>query len=398
MIYSKWLIKMLLILVVILSSILGANYLIDPYGIYHHNIFDFKKITQSEKMRFIKPLVVEEIQPKSIILGTSRAEHGFNPQHPYFVKPSYNFALTSASMYEATTNLKFTIKQGSLEQVLLVLDYRMFNDKNQKQLQEFESYFDGSKGRYHYLYSLDTFKDTLHTIFNTYKPFFMYHPEGHIVHEYEIAKIRKTAWQLENMNRYEKSYYKLLKPNYLYKDTKRSSFKDFDEFIHLCYQNSIKLEIIFGPSHIRQWEALAYYLGENTFAKWKRDVLFRVEKIAKEHYLPPYPITDFSIYHPLTSEKMPHRGKIMNYYYDASHYNQKLGTIVLDTLNNNAKYQRFGIKITPENINRHLKHQADIKEQFINVKCYQEEIFGTTLIKKSIKNSTLKSPIKETEQ
>ncbi len=375
--YSKWLIKMFLMLLGTLLFVLIANYTIDPYGIYNTHLFDFKKITQSEKMRFIKPLMVEEIKPKSIILGTSRAEHGFNPNHPYFKKPSYNFALTSASMYEATTNLKFAIKQGSLEQVLLVLDYRMFNDKNQKQLQEFESYFDGSKGRYHYLYSLDTFKDTLRTIFNTYKPFFMYHPEGHIVHEYEIAKIKKRGWQLENMNHYEKNYYKLLKPNYLYKDTQRSSFKDFDEFIHLCYQNSIKLEIIFGPSHIRQWEALAYYLGENTFAKWKRDVLFRVEKIAKEHYLPPYPITDFSIYHLLTSEQMPNRGEIMNYYYDASHYNQKLGTIVLDTLNNNAIYKGFGVKIDSQNIEQHLAHQSEIKKNFINVKCYKEEIFGT---------------------
>jgi hypothetical protein len=378
--YSKWLINMFLMLLATLSLVLITNYIIDPYGIYNTHLFNFKKITQSEKMRFIKPLVVEAIKPKSIILGTSRAEHGFNPNHPYFLKPSYNFALTSASMYEMTTNLKFAIKQGSLEQVLLVLDYRMFNDKNQKQLEEFESYFDGSRGRYHYLYSLDTFKDTLRTIFKNYKPFFMYHPKGHIVHEYEISKIKKAKWQLENMNRYEKSYYKLLKPNYIYKDTKRNSFKDFDDFIHLCYQNNINLEIIFGPSHIRQWEALAYYLGENTFAKWKRDVLFSIEKIAKEHYLPPYPITDFSIYHTLTSEKMPDRGAIMKYYYDASHYNQKLGTIVLDTLNNNAQYKEFGIKINAQNIEKHLAHQSTIKKNFINVKCYQEEIFGSKIL------------------
>lgn len=375
--YTKWLIKMFLILISLISLIFAVNYFVDPYGIYNNNVFNFKKITQSEKMRFIKPLVVEQIKPKSIILGTSRAEHGFDPQHPYFLKPSYNFGLTSASMYEVTTNLKFAIKQGALKEVLLVLDYRMFNDKNQKQLDEFESYFDGSKGRYHYLYSLDTFKDSLQTIFKTYKPFFMYHPQGHIMHEYEIAKIKKTAGQLDNMNKYEKNYYKLLKPNYIYKDSKKSSFKDFDELLHLCHKNHIKLEIIFGSSHIRQWEALSYYLGDDTFSKWKKDVVYRVEKISRELHQKPYKIIDFSIYHELTSEKMPNRNQIMKYYYDASHYNQKLGSIILDTLNNNAQYIGFGIEINSKNIDQHLKHQKSIKEDFINVKCYREEVFST---------------------
>lgn len=375
--YTKWLIKMFLILISLISLIFAVNYFVDPYGIYNNKVFNFKKITQSEKMRFIKPLVVEQIKPKSIILGTSRAEHGFDPQHPYFLKPSYNFGLTSASMYEVTTNLKFAIKQGALKEVLLVLDYRMFNDKNQKQLDEFESYFDGSKGRYHYLYSLDTFKDSLQTIFKTYKPYSMYHPQGHIMHEYEIAKIKKTAGQLDNMNKYEKNYYKLLKPNYIYKDSKKSSFKDFDELLYLCHRNHIKLEIIFGSSHIRQWEALSYYLGDDTFSKWKKDVVYRVEKISRELHQKPYKIIDFSIYHELTSEKMPNRNQIMKYYYDASHYNQKLGSIILDTLNNNTQYIGFGIEINSKNIDQHLKHQKSIKEDFINVKCYREEVFST---------------------
>lgn len=375
--YTKWLIKMFLILISLISLIFAVNYFVDPYGIYNNKVFNFKKITQSEKMRFIKPLVVEQIKPKSIILGTSRAEHGFDPQHPYFLKPSYNFGLTSASMYEVTTNLKFAIKQGALKEVLLVLDYRMFNDKNQKQIDEFESYFDGSKGRYHYLYSLDTFKDSLQTIFKTYKPYSMYHPQGHIMHEYEIAKIKKRGGQLDNMNKYEKNYYKLLKPNYIYKDSKKSSFKDFDELLYLCHKNHIKLEIIFGSSHIRQWEALSYYLGDDTFSKWKKDVVYRVEKISRELHQKPYKIIDFSIYHELTSEKMPNRNQIMKYYYDASHYNQKLGSIILDTLNNNTQYIGFGIEINSKNIDQHLKHQKSIKEDFINVKCYREEVFST---------------------
>ncbi len=375
----QWLIKTSIILAILIFVVLGVNYIIDPYGIYYKyedDIFQFKKITQSEKMRFIKPIIIENIRPKSIVLGTSRAEHGYNPEHEYFQKPSYNLGLTSASMYETTINLKHAIKQGNLKQVLLVLDYRMFNDKNQIQLQDFQYYFDGSRGKYSYLYSLDTFKDSLRTIFKTYKPFFLYHFNGRIIHEYEMSKLLKLKSQLLAMNGYEKNYYKLLKKEYIYKDTKKGSFEDFDELLKLCHQNNIKLEIIFGPSHIRQWEALAYYLGDDTFSNWKRDVVVRVEKIAKEFNKNPYKIIDFSIYHSLTSEKMPsNKNETMLHYYDASHYNQKLGNIVLNSLADKSEFKDFGIEISTQNIEQHLNYQQKIKDKFINVECYREEVF-----------------------
>jgi len=374
---TQWLKKTSIILLLILLTILLVNYIIDPYGIYNSNFFKFQKITQSEKMRFIKPLIVQNIKPKSIVLGTSRAEHGYSTDHKYFKKPTYNFGLTSASMYEATSNLKYAIKQGRLEQVLLVLDYRMFNDKNQKQVKDFEHYFDGSRGKYYYLYSLDTFKDTLRTIFKTYKPFFLYHKNGSIVHEFEMKKLKKLGSQLLSMSGYERNYYKLLKKEYIYKDTKKSSFKDFEELLELCYKNDIELDIIFGPSHIRQWEALAYYLGEETFSNWKRDIVKEVEKVAKKLHKKPYKIIDFAIYHKLTSEKMPSdKNQTMQYYYDSSHYNQKLGNLVLNSLIDKNRIKGFGVEISSKNIEQHLKHQKDIKKEFIDVSCYREEVFN----------------------
>ncbi len=373
----KWLIKTLLLFLIIIFTILGINLDVDPYGIYGFNLFKFQKITQSGKMRFIKPLIVKELKPKSIVIGTSRAEHGYSTEHEYFKRPSYNFGLTSASMYEATTCFRYAIKQGNLEQTLLVLDYRMFNDKNQKQVEEFEHYFDDSRGKYYYLYSLDTFKDSLRTIFKSYKPFFLYKKDGSIEHKYEIEKLKKLKSQLVAMNGYEKNYYRLLNKEYIYKDTKRESFRDFDELIRLAYLHHIKLEIIFGPSHIRQWEALAYYLGDDTFSKWKRDVVFHVEKIAKELKKEPFKIVDFSIYHPLTAEKVSDtKGKFMQYYDDSSHYNQKMGDIVLDSLLHKGKFKNFGIPLNSNNIEQHLQHQEEIKEQFINAKAYRDMVFN----------------------
>ncbi len=37
---------------------------------------------------------------------------------------------------------------------------------------------------------------------------------------------------------------------------KKSSFDDFRDILKVCYENNIKLDIVFGPSHIRQWKLL----------------------------------------------------------------------------------------------------------------------------------------------
>ena len=117
--------------------------------------------------------------------------------------------------------------------------------------------------------------------------------------------IDKQGGHLKVMNKDEESYYKKSDFKYnsnIYQDTKKSSFDDFRKILELCYQNNIKLDIVFGPSHIRQWEAYDYYQDIETWYKWKKDVVLFVEKIADEQEKTPYRIMDFSVYHELTAE------------------------------------------------------------------------------------------------
>ncbi len=77
----------------------GVNYIVDPYGIYKTNIFQ-NKPEQDKNIRLAKVVKVEELKPVSISLGTSRTEYGYDPNHEYFSKPSYNLAVSAASLYE----------------------------------------------------------------------------------------------------------------------------------------------------------------------------------------------------------------------------------------------------------------------------------------------------------
>ncbi|WP_181403915.1 hypothetical protein [Aliarcobacter cryaerophilus] len=326
-------------------------------------------------MRLVKAINVEEIKPYSIVLGTSRAEMAIDPEHEYFIKPSYNLANAGSTMYETKYYLKEAILQGKLKKVLLVADWRMFNDVNMKQVADFETYFE-NRNIYKYLLNYKVFEDSLFTIKNQNK-LSLHKSNGQMTDRYVNDVLLAHGGQYKTMLAEEKNYYKNFTNNNSYKDTKKDSFEDFKEILQMCYRNNIKLDIIFGPSHIRQWEAFDYYHGYETFLKWKKDIVLFVEKIGLEENKIPFNILDFSVYHRLTAENVPKElEQRMEFHFEGSHYTNKLGLIVLDRLSNNSLYKDFGVYINSSNIDNHLENLRKDRLNFIDIKEYRKEVFG----------------------
>jgi len=376
---KKWIQKILILLFICFSLVLSINYIVDPYGLYKLHIFNIPKIKQADKMRLIKIISVQEIKPTSICLGTSRAESGYDPNHKYFIKPSYNFGISSSSMYEARLNFEWALAQGNLEKVLLVADYIMFNSKKQKEIQDFETYFKhiNSISKYKYLFSIDTLLDSIITMRGNSSPAILYYNNGQRVHNYSQRIVDEKGGHKSLFIKNEYEYFKDYLTNYRYKDTKSSSFEDFEKIIQLCYENNIKLDIIFGPSHIRLWESLNYYLGYEKWLQWKKDVVISVNKISRNYNKQQFRVIDFSIYHFLTNETIPDDKNLkMKYYWESSHYKNKLGLIVLDKLIGKDDFHNFGIELNINNIDVHLKKLSIAREDFINIKLYQKEVWG----------------------
>ena len=354
----------------------GVNYIVDPYGIYKTNIFQ-NKPEQDKNIRLAKVVKVEEFKPVSISLGTSRTEYGYDPNHEYFSKPSYNLAVSAASLYENRLYLEHAIKQGNLKEVILVADWRMFNDPKMRKLDDFENSFN-VENIYKQLFSVDLFISSFKTIINQ-KSKSSYLENGQRDWYFNQENIDKQGGHLKVMNKDEKDYYR--NSNYkfnsnIYQDTQKSSFEDFRKILELCYQNNIKLDIVFGPSHIRQWEAYDYYQDIETWYKWKKDVVLFVEKIADEQEKTPYRIMDFSVYHELTAETVPTNPKEkMKYHWEASHYKKELGDIVLDRLLDISPYKDFGVELNIQNIDNHIQNLREDRVKFIDTEAYRKEVF-----------------------
>ncbi|MGJ0338297.1 hypothetical protein [Aliarcobacter cryaerophilus] len=354
----------------------GANYIVNPYGIYKTNIFP-NKPEQEKNIRLIKVVKVKDIKPVSISLGTSRTEVGYDPNHKYFSKPSYNLAVSATSLYENRLYLEYAVKQGNLKEVLLVADWIMFNTKLMTKSNDFEDSFN-IENIHKLLFSVDVFKSSFNTIINQ-KIKSIYLENGQNDWYFYQEHIDKNGGHLKVMNYDEKSYYinSIYKFNSnIYQDTKKDSFEDFRKILELCYENNIKLDIIFGPSHVRQWEAYDYYQDIETWYKWKKDVVLFVEKIAKEQEKTPYRIMDFSVYHELTAETVPTNPKEkMKYHWEASHYKKELGDIVLDRLLDISPYKDFGVELNIQNIDNHIQNLREDRVKFIDTEAYRKEVF-----------------------
>ena len=366
---KKWLVKFILLSLTLVTFVIGINFVVDPYGIYKTDFFP-KKLNNDNIIRFIKTIKVEEIKPTSISLGNSRAEIGYDPEHKYFLQPSFNLAVSGGTLYESRLFLEHAIRQGNVKQVLLVADWIMFNNV-MKKVSNFESYF--SINSYSYLFSLDMLKYSVKTIKNK-KNLNLYSNNGFL--HTDSSSVPEDG-HLKFTIKGEKNFYQFAGKDNKYMDTKLDSFEDLSKILELCHKNNINLDIIFGPLHIRRLEALDYYQNIENWYNWKKKVVQYNEKIAKNQNKEPFRIMDFAVYHEITSEKFPTNTKEnMKYYFESSHYKKELGDIVLDRLLDISPYKDFGIELNSQNIDSHLQKLQEDRIKFIDTKEYRKEVFG----------------------
>lgn len=354
---TLWFLTASLVLVVAIF-----NYIVDASGLRAHD-----ETTYWSPAPLHTPWRdVQKQKPASIILGTSRAEFGYRANHPYLTQPAYNFATTYSSLHYSLRKLKWAIQQGTVSQVLLIADFGSFNipiGPKDFQLTSIDSLLN--------LLSIQSLQQNISAIQLTQAPT----PTTVQKADAFLSRIMAFGGHKLIMSEDEQSFFLRFNKNSRYLDSDIDPFDDLREILALCYENNIKLDIVFGPSHIRLWEALDIASGIEFFEDWKKEVVQTVYSAAHKRGKAPYRVFDFSVYHPLTAEPVPDaRKQKMTYYLDSSHYSPVLGDIVLDRLNGTSKYDDFGVSLTPDNIEAHLKAEALKRPQFINTQAYKKSL------------------------
>ena len=387
----------------LLLSIVGFNRLIDPFALYNGPIIEglnANKPAFSSHLRLAKAAAIRHQKPSAIVLGTSRGEYGIDPEHPGW-RPSsvYNLALSGANLYEAYRYLQHAQEIQPLQQVVLMLDFFMFNSnslekadfKEERLATDAEGKPQSKRWDDHIavLASLDAITDSIETIARQHQQGgSIYLANGMRESTHNAFNIHKSGGHRKAFLSNEKGYFNDTYNNFSFDSYRRDSWKLYEKLLNFAQQQKIELHIVISPSHARQFETMAAAGVWDSFELWKRQLVTLNESIATEQGKAPFALWDFSGYNHYTTEKVPPLGDTetqMQWYWESSHYKKELGDLVLDQIFNYNHPDRmidkdFGVQLTGKNIETHLQKIRKDRQHWRSL--YPEDVVEIEALKR----------------
>jgi hypothetical protein len=365
------------------ALLVGAfNWLVDPYRLFGAPLtdgFNLRKPVVGKNTRMIKAWEVVKLRPAAIILGTSRAEVGLDPNHPgWRAQPVYNLALPAARIYEAYRYLQHADAQRPLQQVVLALDFSMFNGAvpSQPGFDELRLDLAGeswhSLGRVHdlltMLFSFDGLKSSIETIQRQRDAFVSYLPSGerHPTEKWEeireggghrAAFLRDADYDMRAADGW--ALFSFAYPEQFRYET---TFGPLRDLLRYCRARGIELHATISPLHAHKLLEIRQVGLWGQYDSWKRSLVYMVQEANSGPGDKPITLWDFSGLHAFATEPLPALADAqtrMRWYWEGSHYQRQVGDAMLDKIFgvDSAHIEPpagFGIQLSSGNIESHL--------------------------------------------
>jgi hypothetical protein len=372
----------------------ALNLAVDPYGMHRWldwSGFNRVKPTAQFHTRLAKPYRVLQVHPRTVLLGNSRVEVGLDPQSriwPAELKPVFNLAIPASGIETSLQVLRHVQHTGDLRLAVVGMDFFdfVFDERNiashpdhVPEPGELEQRLlvkgDGSVNSTRRLrvlrdhatttFSLNTLTDSLLTIAAQHRvnqadvTSLGFNP----MHEYRhFVRTDGHHALFQQVDSTYISNYLRLKPA-IYASGTRSSFQleQLRSLIAFCRESGIRLILFMHPSHAHVLENYALAGMWPLFEEWKRAVVRIVEEVASPEGGPPVELWDFSGYGEQASEAVPgpmEKGKPMRWYWEAGHYKQELGDLVLARVLGVDVQQvppEFGVQLNTQNVEAQIE-------------------------------------------
>jgi hypothetical protein len=381
---------LLLVALVALLSCLSIgilNLLVDPFGIYR--VVDLRSVDKPERVshiRLVKAYDLRRIRPSAIVLGTSRCDIGIRMTHTGWdsaAQPRYNLGLDGATTHELYAYLLHAQTLHPLRQVVLGLDASQLSMNPSGWEPDFDEELLDAPGKpwrhvasrvaqLRILFNTEAALASFRTIARQdQKAQDWFGPDGQERGEImfrslgqEFAEDGPGEYFAANDRRLAGFQLDAGPPeNPLRRGAgdqpDLGSLEYVRKIIAFCRASGVDLRIFITPMHAHLIE-IAIALNEwRQFEEGKRALVrMLADDEANRHTgAPPYALWDFTGYSAVTTEPVPPPGSWweMAYYWDSSHFKDRVGDWVLDRLFGVVDLKDplpkdFGTKLTLDNI------------------------------------------------
>ena len=363
--------RKLLVFIVGLFVLAGAvNAFIDPYGFYWSPTiegFNARKTQADERVREVTPFRALDLQPDTLLIGSSRVQLGFAAESEVFgERKVFNLALPGSGL---TENLKYAlwhIRQNPNVRTLIIgVDYRYFlnnygNDPGPWTAQELmdkynkapEAALEKIQRIYPALFSLDTLQDSLSTVLQQGGLYNHITPLGSNTGDYYLATIKAEGkqrffkhQQIGVQQRFEREQYSYSGEHGLFGIGMYKTF--IDELVTRHPQ--ITLYTFINPYHQSYWQVIKQTGHWPDYLQWKRDLAGLADTY------PQFPFYDFSLPSPETLEDPDYaqNHKPMKWFWEPAHYRPAMGDRIIEAMfESEQENADWPIRLTSQTIDR----------------------------------------------
>ncbi|MCX7278442.1 MAG: hypothetical protein NTZ15_14135 [Burkholderiales bacterium] len=382
------------------------NAVVDPYGLIRgvdRAGFNRIKPAAGAHGSMAKAYQVLRVQPGALILGNSRAEVGFDPQHPAWpaaAQPVFNLALPGTDTSTSVQSLQHVLASPGAHPKVVVWGVDFMDFLVDPRTPPSSPAGAGSGGRWltqgdgaanptrwrHQLrdYAESTLTmgalldsaQTLASQRNAYASDLT--PQGfNPMQDYVKISADEGYWNVFRQKDVANLQAYLRRPKSILDAGGRSSYalEDLRRVIQLCQQNGIELHLVVYPYHAHLLQIMRLSGHWPVFEDWKRALVRTVEQASAPGQL--VPLWDFSGFNRYANEDIPPRGdrkSQMQWYWEAGHFKSALGGLVLDrVLGHGTPDLAWGVQMQPVNLEAHiatlqaqerdyrLSHAADVQ-------------------------------------
>lgn len=345
------------------ALVAGINWFVDPLSIHDSPRIEgvnALKPALKTRSRIFKTITVANGRWDALIVGTSRAETGFDPGHPYFGgMRCFNAALGGQTYEESFALVRAASGAGNVRRVVAVLDFPVAN-----------AYYEGPSD-----YTLENYRPwrkaalalSLATLDQSARTLAgqderalaqehaLWMPNGRFVFPPSPRGPRAAALASESAY-LRGTYFRGPMFRFALATPSARPIDDVRRLIALSHERGIDLVIVIAPAHARQWETIAAAGLWDEWEQWKRALASANRDEAAAQRRPAFPLWDFSGYNEVTTEPFPPLGSAasMRWYYESSHFTPEAGNRVLGRIGGNAD-AKFGVRLDTIDVENHLR-------------------------------------------
>jgi hypothetical protein len=368
-----------------LAAVATLNYCVDPYRLWQPArglAAQSVRPRAVQQVALLKARGLERTHARTLVLGNSRAEIGFDPRSdawPSALLPVYNAAIPGSTIRASTEYLEGALAAGDVSTVVVGLDFPDFLTEPEATQahgdpdhtpRAFQLGWRRAYADLQIVLSLDTLFDAIVTLASQGDPDSAditadgFNP----LHQYNLYARQEGygAIFLQRDSENARTYARL--PKSIFTDEGTSdAWRELDEFLEVAKRHRIDVKFVIYPYHAHILEMFREAGLQPAFEAWKEE-LVRVIEPGNPADARTCTLWDFSGYHRYAREAVPRVGDkhaALRWYWESGHFKHELGDLMLARMFGGGDAS-FGGCLTAANVADDIRAMRRGHEEYVH--------------------------------